>query len=65
MMIEQKKPYNEPCLTVLRTAPIMMLAASGETPEVHTTSEKASTSHEALVKDNNYDVWSDDWQNGE
>ena len=62
MKIEQKRPYNEPCLTVLRTAPIMVLAASGDTPEVHTTSEKASTDYNALVKeDKSYNVWNDDW----
>ena len=48
-------------MTVLRTAPMQMLAASGD-PEVHTTTEKASTSHEALVKeDKSYSIWDDDW----
>ena len=57
----QKKAYQEPCMTVLRTAPMQMLAASGD-PEVHTTTEKASTSHEALVKeDKSYSIWDDDW----
>jgi len=49
-------------MTVLRTAPMQMLAASGDTPEVHTTSEKASTDYNALVKeDKSYNVWNDDW----
>ena len=47
-------------MTVLRTAPMQMLAASGD-PEVHTTTEKASTSHEALTKGNSYRIWDDDW----
>ena len=48
-------------MTVLRTAPMQMLAASGD-PEVHTTSEKASTGYEVLVKENkSYNVWDDDW----
>ena len=51
MKSNQKKAYQEPCMTVLRTAPMQMLAASGD-PEVHTTSDKASTSHEALTKGN-------------
>ena len=56
----QKKAYQEPCMTVLRTAPMQMLAASGD-PEVHTTTEKVSTSHEALTKGNSYSIWDDDW----
>ena len=59
----QKKEYQEPCMTVLRTAPMQMLAASGD-PEVQTTSEKASTDYDALVKGSsrsNYSVWDDDW----
>ena len=57
----QKKAYQEPCMTVLRTAPMQMLAASGD-PEVHTTGEKASTNYDALVKeDKSYNVWDDDW----
>ena len=60
MKSNQKKAYQEPCMTVLRTAPIQMLAASGD-PEVHTTSDKASTSHEALTKVNSYSIWDDDW----
>jgi len=50
-------------MTVLHTAPMQMLATSGD-PEVHTTSSKASTEHEALVKGSsrsNYSVWDDDW----
>jgi hypothetical protein len=59
----QKKAYQEPCMTVLRTAPMQMLATSGD-PEVQTTSEKASTDYDALVKGSsrsNYSVWDDDW----
>lgn len=56
----QKKVYNEPCMTVLRTAPMQMLA--GSDPQVQKTSAKASTEHEALVKgENDYNVWDDDW----
>ena len=61
MTFEQKKPYNEPCLTVLRTATMQMLAASGD-PIIRTTSEKVDASGEALSKENkSYDVWDDDW----
>ena len=59
----QKKAYQEPCMTVLHTAPMQMLAASGD-PEVQTTSEKASTDYDALVKGSsrsNYSVWDNDW----
>lgn len=56
----QKKAYNEPCLTVLRTAPIMMLA--GSDPQVHTSSQKASTDYAPLVKKgDDYNVWDEDW----
>ena len=56
----QKKAYQEPCMTVLRTAPMQMLA--GSDPQVQRTSAKASTEHEALVKeDKSYNVWDDDW----
>ena len=61
MKSNQKKAYQEPSMTVLRTAPMQMLAASGDAPEVHTTDEKASTSHEALTKGNSYSIWDDDW----
>lgn len=58
----QKKAYQEPCMTVLRTAPMQMLAASGDAPEVHTTSSKASMEYDALVKeDKSYNFWDDDW----
>ena len=60
MKIYQKKAYQEPCMTVLRTAPMQMLATSGD-PEVHTTSSKASTEHEALVKGSSRSNWDDDW----
>lgn len=50
MNIEQKKPYNEPCLTVLRTAPMQMLAVSGD-PELRKTSDKADTNYDALTKE--------------
>ena len=57
----QKKAYQEPCMMVLHTAPMQMLAGSGD-PEVHTTSDKASTGCEALVKEEtSYNVWDDDW----
>ena len=56
----QKKVYNEPCMTVLRTAPMQMLA--GSDPQVQKTSAKASTNYDALVKeDKSYNVWNDDW----
>lgn len=60
MKIIQKKPYEAPAQTIVRTASMQMLAVSGE-PEVHTTTEKVSTEHEALTKGNNYSVWDDDW----
>ncbi len=50
-------------MTVMRTAPMQMLATSGD-PEVQTTSEKASTDYDALVKGSsrsNYSVWDNDW----
>ena len=59
----QKKAYQEPCMTVLHTAPMQMLAPSGD-PEVQTTSEKASADYDALVKGSSrssYSVWDDDW----
>lgn len=48
-------------MTVLRTAPMHMLA--GSDPQVQKTSEKASTEYDALVKgdNNSYNVWNDDW----
>lgn len=54
MTFEQKKPYNEPCLTVLRTAPMQMLAVSGD-PELRKTSDKADTNCDALSKENSID----------
>lgn len=50
MNFEQKKPYNEPRLTVVRTAPMQMLAVSGD-PELRKTSEKADDYYEALTKE--------------
>jgi hypothetical protein len=56
----QKKAYQEPCMTVLRTAPIQMLA--GSDPQVHTTTNKVSTDYDALVKeDKSGNFWYDDW----
>ena len=55
MNIEQKKPYNEPCLTVLRTAPMQMLAVSGD-PELRKTSDKADTNYDALSKENSIGI---------
>ena len=54
MTFEQKEPYNEPCLTVLRTAPMQMLAVSGD-PKLRKTSDKADTNYDALSKENNFD----------
>jgi hypothetical protein len=56
----QKKIYNEPCLTVQHIVTFHMLSAS-DGFQVHTTSESVSTSHDALTKDNDYNVWDDDW----
>ncbi len=56
----QKKPYTRPCLMVLRTAPMRMLAASGD-PVIRTTSSKVDVERAALVKQNDYNIWDDDW----
>lgn len=55
MNIEQKKPYNEPRLTVVRTAPTQMLAVSGD-PELRKTSDKADTNCDALSKENSIGI---------
>ena len=56
-----KRPYVAPAMLELHIISTQMLAASGD-PEVHTTSEKASTDYDALVKeDKSYNVWDDDW----
>ena len=61
MTAAQKRPYEAPRLMVVGTAPILMLAASGD-PEVYTTSEKASTDYDPLVKENrHHTLWDDDW----
>jgi len=46
---------------VLRTAPMQMLAASGD-PVIRTTSSKVDVGSAALVKENkSYNAWDDDW----
>lgn len=60
MKTVQKRPYKRPCLTVLRTAPMRMLAASGDL-EIRTTSSKVDVERAALVKQNDYNIWDDDW----
>jgi len=63
MQAAQKRPYETPALLTIRVAPTQMLAVSGD-PKVQTTSEKASTDYDALVKGSSrsdYSVWDDDW----
>ncbi len=61
MKIIQKKTYEVPALTIVRTAPMQMLAGSGD-PKVYTTNEQASKDYDALVKENkSYSVWDNDW----
>ena len=55
----QKRPYEAPSMFILCLAPARMLANSDGAPDVYTTSEKASTDYDALVKENN--IWGDDW----
>lgn len=46
---------------VLRTAPMTILAASGD-PVIRTTSNKVDVERAALVKENkSYNAWDDDW----
>ena len=45
---------------VLHLAPIRMLAASGD-PVIRTTSNKADDEYDALVKQNDFNIWDDDW----
>lgn len=61
IMKMRKTTYKTPVLTVVCTAPMQMLAASGDTPEVHTTTEKVSTSHEALTRGYHHKIWDNDW----
>ena len=61
IMKMRKKPYKTPVMTVVCMAPMQMLAASDDTPEVHTTTETVSTSHEALTRGYDYNDWDNDW----
>lgn len=61
MKIKKKHPYEEPALMVVCVASVNVFAVSG-TPEVRTTSEKASTDCDALVKgQNSNDIWDEEW----
>lgn len=56
-----KRPYVAPAMLERHITSTKMLAASGD-PVVHTTSSKASTDYDVLVKeDKSYNVWNDDW----
>ncbi len=57
----QKRPYLAPRLLTVQISSMQMISLSGA-PEVYTTSEKASTDYDALVKENkNNGVWDDEW----
>ncbi len=55
-----KRPYLSPQLLAIALSSFEMLAASGDAPEVHTTTDKASTEHEALTKESK-NIWDEDW----
>ena len=62
MKAVQKRPYEAPSLFIICLAPARMLANSGDDPKVYTTSEKASTDYDALVKgQNSTGIWDDEW----
>lgn len=59
----EKRPYVAPAMLEQHITSTQMLATSGD-PRVQTSSEKASTDYDVLVKGSsrsNYDVWDDDW----
>jgi len=55
----QKRPYVTPVLLEVPLTTTQMLAGSGD-PDVHTTSEKASTEYEVLTKES-HNIWNDEW----
>lgn len=57
----QKRPYTTPQQLMLVISHTQMLAASDVIPAVRTSSDKASTSHEALTKESSPNVWDADW----
>lgn len=58
----QKRCYEAPSLFILCLAPARMLANSDGAPDVYTTSDKASTDYDALVKgQNNNGIWDEEW----
>lgn len=61
MKVREKHPYDAPSLMVVSISSANMLAASNDAPEVHTTTEKASTEYGALVKDQNSNIWDENW----
>lgn len=60
MNVRRKHPYDVPTLMVVSIASAKLFAASGD-PEVHTSTEKASTDYDALVKDKSTNVWDEEW----
>ena len=62
MNIKKKLPYKEPALMVVCIASENVIAGSGDAPEVHTSSEKASNDYDALVKSQNSNsIWDENW----
>lgn len=55
-----KRPYLMPQLLVVTLSSSGMLAGSGDTPEVHTTSEKANASGTALTREST-NIWDEEW----
>ena len=57
----QKRPYMMPQMLSVVISHIEMLAASNDAPEVHTSSDKASTGYEALTKEHSSSIWDNEW----
>ena len=56
----QKRPYMMPQMLSVVISHTQMLAASGD-PEVHTSSDKASTDYQALTKESSSSIWDNEW----
>ena len=51
---------DAPAIIVVSIASANLFAVS-EDPEVHTSTQKASTDYDALVKDQSTNVWDEEW----
>jgi len=61
MRVNKKHPYEAPTLMTVHVASAKLFAASGD-PQVHTSNEKASNGHEALVKEQgSNNIWDESW----